>query len=101
MGCNVHLRRSGRIRKSPQRHDPGFGAAREWKNDYVAIIDYIIQDGGININVDTDKILSLLAEWDVEYYINVPSTFHMREFFFSSLKDMILIYGLPIRWKLG
>ena len=65
LGINVHVRRSERIRKSPQRYDPGFEAVREWKNDDVAIIAYIIQDGSFNSNVDTDKILSLLAEWDV------------------------------------
>ena len=36
LGRNVHVRRSKRIRNSPQRYNPGFGAAREWKNDAVA-----------------------------------------------------------------
>ena len=30
---NVNVRRSERIRNFPQRFNPGFGAAREWKND--------------------------------------------------------------------
>ena len=38
LGRNVHVRRSERIRNSPQRYNPGFGAAREWKNDDVASI---------------------------------------------------------------
>ena len=37
----------------------------------------MIQDGDININVDTYEILSLLAEWDVEKFMDVPSNFHM------------------------
>ena len=30
-------------------------------------------------NVDTYDILSLLAEWDAEDFMDTPSTFHMRE----------------------
>ena len=73
------MRRSKRIRKSPQRYNPGFRAAREWKNDDVESIVYMIQDGYLNGNVDTDDILSLLAELDAEYCMDKPSTFHMRE----------------------
>ena len=62
LGRNVNVRRSERIRKSPQRYNPGFGAAREWKNDAVASIFYMIQDRYFYSNVDTDDILSLLAE---------------------------------------
>ena len=51
MGRNVHMRRSECIRNSPQRYNPGIGATREWNND-------------LDSNVDTDDILSLLAEWD-------------------------------------
>ena len=64
LGRNVNVRRSERIRNSPQRYNPGFGAAREWKNDAVASIVYMIQDRDLDSNVDTDDILSLLAEWD-------------------------------------
>ena len=78
LGSNFHVRRYGRIRNSPQRYHPGFGAARYWKNDAVAIIFYIIQDRDINSNVDMGDILSLLAECDVEYCMDNPSTFHMR-----------------------
>ena len=53
-----------RIRNSPQRYNQVFGAAREWNDDNVAIIVYMIQDKDLNSNVDTDDILSLLAEWD-------------------------------------
>ena len=52
--------RSKRTRKSPQRYDPGFGAAREWNNDAVASIVYMIRGGGLNRNVDTYDILLLL-----------------------------------------
>ena len=39
----------------------------------------MIQDRDLNRNVDTDDILSSLAEWDAEYCMDMPSTFHMRE----------------------
>ena len=39
----------------------------------------MIQDRDFDSNVDTDDILSLLAEWDAEDYMDTPSTFHMRE----------------------
>ena len=76
---NVHVRLSERIRNSPQRYNSGFGAAREWKNDAVASIFYIIQDGDFNSNVYTDDIISLLDEWDSEYCMDMQSTFHMRK----------------------
>ena len=43
LGRNVNVRRSERIRNSPQRYNPVFGAAREWNNDAVASIVYMIQ----------------------------------------------------------
>ena len=79
LGRNVYVGRSECIRKSPQRYDPGFGAAIEWNNDAVASIVYMIQDRYFDSNVDTDDILSLLAEWDAEDCMDTPSTFHMRE----------------------
>ena len=39
----------------------------------------MIQDRDLNSNVDTDDTLSLMAEWDAEYCMDTPSTFHMRE----------------------
>ena len=72
------MRRYERIRNYPQRYKPGFGSAREWKNDAVASIVYMIQDRDLNINVDTDDILTLLAEWNAEDCMDTPSTFHMR-----------------------
>ena len=48
LGRNLHLRRSERIIKSPQRYDPIFGAAREWKSDAVTRIVYMIQYGDLN-----------------------------------------------------
>ena len=39
----------------------------------------MIQNGDINSNVDKDEILSLLTEWDAEYFMDMKSTFHMRE----------------------
>ena len=50
----------------PQWFNPKFGAAREWKNNAVASIVYMIQDRDYDSNVDTDDILSLLAEGDAE-----------------------------------
>ena len=78
LGRNVNVRRSERIRNFPQQFNPGFGAAREWKNDAVASIVYMIQDRDFDRNVDTDDILSLLAEWDTEDCMDTPSTFHMQ-----------------------
>ena len=79
LGSNIHMSSSGRIIKSPQQHDPGYGAAREWNNDAVSSIVYMIQYGDLNSNVDTDYILPLLAELDAEYCMEIPSTFHMRQ----------------------
>ena len=76
---HFRVRRFECIINSPLRYNPGFGAAREWKNDNVASIVYMIQDRDLNSNVDTDDILLLLAEWDTEDYMDTPSTFHMRE----------------------
>ena len=39
---NVNVRRSERIIKYPQGYNPGFGDAREWKNDAVVSIFYMI-----------------------------------------------------------
>ena len=50
----------------PQRCNPEFGAAREWNNNAVASIVYMIQDRDYDSNVDMDDILSLLDEWDAE-----------------------------------
>ena len=75
LGRNIHVRRSKRIRNSLQRYNPVFGAAREWKNDAVESIVYMIQDRYLNSNVDTDDILSLLAECDAEDCMDMPSTF--------------------------
>ena len=81
LGRNVDVRSSERIRNSQQRYNPGFEAPREWNNDAVASIVYMIEDRDINSNVDTDDILLLLAEWDAEYCMDTPSTFHMREYY--------------------
>ena len=58
------MRRSERIIKYPQQYDPVFRADREWKNDDVASIVYLIQYGDINSIVYRDYILLLLADWD-------------------------------------
>ena len=78
LGRNVYVRRSECIRNYPQRYNPVFGAAVEWNNDAVASIVYMIQDRDLYINVDTNDILPLLAEWDAENCIDTPSTFHMK-----------------------
>ena len=57
---NVHVRHSERIINYSHRYIPGFGHAREWNNDAFASIVYMIQNGDLNSNVDTDDILSLL-----------------------------------------
>ena len=56
LGRNVHVRRSKRIRKSPQWYNP-VGAAREWVNDDVASIVYLIKYEYLNGNVDINHIL--------------------------------------------
>ena len=76
---NFHVRSSKCIRKSPHRHDPGFGAAREWNNYAAVSMIYMIQDGDLNINVDMDEAPSSLDEFDAEDFIDAPSMFHMRE----------------------
>ena len=78
LGRNVNVRRSECIRNSPQPYNPGFGAAGEWNNNAVASIVYMIQGRDFDSNVDTDDILSLLADWDAKDCIDTPSTFHMR-----------------------
>ena len=78
LGRNVHVRHSKCIINSPQRYKPGFGAAREWNNDAVASIIYMIQYGDLNSNVNTYDILSLMYYWDAEDCVDTPSTFHMR-----------------------
>ena len=72
------MRRCESIRKYPQQYDPVFGAAREWNNDSVASIVYMIQDGYLNNNVYTNGILKLMAEWYAEDCMYMPSMFHMR-----------------------
>ena len=93
------MRRSERIRNSPQWYNPLFGAAREWNNDAVESIVYMVQDRDLNSNIGTDDILSLLDEWDKEYFMDTPSTFHMKEYYLilSRLKAMILI--LQLIWR--
>ena len=78
LGSNFHVRSSERIRNYPPRYNLEFGAARYWKNDAVASIAYMIQDGYYDSNVDMYDVLSLLAEWGAEYCIDTPSMFHMR-----------------------
>ena len=72
LGSNVHVRHSERIRNSPQGYNPGFGDAREWNNDAVTNIVYIIQDRDLISNKDMDDILLLLAEWDAEDCMDTP-----------------------------
>ena len=79
LGRNFNVRRYERIRNSPQRYNPLFGATRDFNNDAVASIVYMIQDRDLNRNVDTDDILSLLSKWGAEDCMDMPSTFHMRE----------------------
>ena len=78
LGRNANLRRSERIRKSPHRYGPGFGANREWSSDDVASIFYVIQNGDFNSNVYMDEIICLLDEWDVGDCMDTKSMFHIR-----------------------
>ena len=65
--------------KYPQWYNPWFGASREWQNDVVASIVYMIQHVYININVDKNDIISLLAGQDSEDCMDTPSTFNIRD----------------------
>ena len=47
----------------------------------------MIQYGDLNINVDTDDTLSLLADWDAGDCMDTPSTFHMRESYVLKTKS--------------
>ena len=49
------------------------------ENDNVTSLFYMIQYRDLDSNLDTDDILSLLAEWDAEDCMDTPSRFHMRE----------------------
>ena len=73
------MRRSERIIKSPQQYDPGFWAEIEGNSDAVASKVYMIHYGDYYSNVDTDKIILLLSEWDIEDCMDAPSTPYMRE----------------------
>ena len=59
----------------------------------------------LNSNVDTDDIISLLAEWDSEDCMDTPSTFHMRESYVINTQshdsDTPTYMGGLIREKLG
>ena len=48
-----------------------------WKSEYVATLVYIICYGYYDRNVDTDKIISLTAEWDAKDCMYTPSKLHM------------------------
>ena len=61
---NEHVRHSKPINKYPYQYDPCIGAARQCNIDYITILVYIIFDWGYNSNIDTDKNILLLAEWD-------------------------------------
>ena len=78
LGRNVYVRRSEQIINYPQWYNLRFGAARDWNNDAIASIVYMIQDRDINSNVDMYDILLLMAGWDAEDCMDAPSMFHMR-----------------------
>ena len=60
------MRHYNRIRKYPQKFDPVYGATRSFNSDDIASLLYIIHYGNYDRNTDMDKILYLLAGWDVE-----------------------------------
>ena len=47
----------------------------------------MIKDRYLNINVYTDKILLLLAEWDTDDFMYVPSIFHIRLSYVTKYKS--------------
>ena len=73
------MRHYKRNRKPPQQFEPVFGAEREYNSESIANIVYMIKYGDYNSNVDTNDILYLLADWDVEYCMDTLLKFHTRE----------------------
>ena len=69
---NVHMRPSECTRKFPHQYEPWFGADRQWKSDDVESIVYMIKSEDFNRNVDTDDILSIMADWYSEDCMDVP-----------------------------
>ena len=88
---NVHVRRSERIRNSPQRYNPVFGDAREWKNGAVASIVYMIQDRDLNSNVDTEDSYCYWLSGMQKIVWICHQRFILEHLMFSILKSMILI----------
>ena len=52
--------------KYPQQFDPGYGVTRDCRSDDVVSSVGINRYGNYDRNTDMDKILYLLAGWDVE-----------------------------------
>ena len=55
------MRHCENISKSSQQYDPVLGSARDWNSYDIEILVYINRDGCYDINIDTDKILYVLA----------------------------------------
>ena len=62
----VHVRHFNHHRKYPQKFDLVYGVTRDFKSDDIPGLVYIIHYGNYDRNTDMDKILYLLAGWDVE-----------------------------------
>ena len=60
----------------PQRFNPEFGAATEWKSNAVANIVYMIQDRDYDRNVDTNKdpiVTGWVGRREISYAIKTQS----------------------------
>ena len=60
----------------PQRFNPKFGAATEWKSNAVANIVYMIQERDHDSNVDTDKdpiVTGWVGRREISYAIKTQS----------------------------
>ena len=53
----------------------------KWNIDDVSSKAYMTHDGDYDSNVYTDEILLLMDEWDSEYCMDTPSTFHKIEYY--------------------
>ena len=53
----------------------------KWNIDDVSSKAYMTHDGDYDSNVYTDEILLLMDEWDAEYCMDTPSTFHKIEYY--------------------
>ena len=65
--------------KYPHQFDPLFGSAIQYNSEGVASLVYMIRNRDYDRNVDTEKVLYLLAGWDAQDCMDYMSKFYIRE----------------------